>query len=104
VVSFSVAQRTNEFGVRMALGAQRGDVLRAVFASAGISVASGLAGGILLTVAMNKLLATWAAGSSRDAVVLILATVLLSVVAGVACAVPAHRASSVDPMNALRYE
>jgi putative ABC transport system permease protein len=104
VVSFSVAQRTNEFGVRMALGAQRGDVLRVVFASAVVSVGSGIAAGIVLTFALNKVLANWAEGSSRDVVVLLSATALLCVVAGAACAAPAHRASSVDPMTALRYE
>jgi predicted permease len=104
VVSFSVAQRTNEFGVRMALGAQRADVLRTVFASTGVSVGSGLAGGLLLTMAMSRVFAAWAAGISWDASVLISAAALMSVIAAVACAAPAHRASSVDPMTALRYE
>lgn len=104
VVSFSVAQRTNEFGVRMALGAQPGDVLRVVFASAAVSVGSGIAAGILLTLALNNVLAAWAEGSSRDVLVLLSATALLCFVAAVACAAPAYRASSVDPMVALRYE
>jgi ABC-type antimicrobial peptide transport system permease subunit len=104
VVSFSVAQRTNEFGIRMALGARRGDVLRVVFSSAVVSVGSGVVAGILLTFALNNVLASWAEGSSRDLLVLLGATVLLCVVAGLACAAPAYRASSVDPMTALRYE
>ena len=104
VVSFSVAQRTNEFGIRMALGALPGDVLRVVFASAVVSVGSGMAAGVLLTLALNAVLANWAEGSARDVFVLLGATVLLTIVAAIACAVPARRASVVDPMTALRYE
>ena len=104
VVSYSVAQRTNEFGIRMALGAQRGHVLRIVFASIVVSVGSGIAAGIVLTLALNKVLAQWAEGSSRDPLVLLAVTVLLSVVAAIACVGPARRALRVDPMTALRYE
>jgi ABC-type antimicrobial peptide transport system permease subunit len=104
VVSFSVEQRTNEFGIRMALGAQGTDVLREVFASTVVSVGGGLAGGVLLTLALNGVLSRWAEGSSRDIFVLLSATVLLGVVAALACAAPARRASTVDPMTALRYE
>ncbi|MBV8817530.1 MAG: ABC transporter permease, partial [Acidobacteriaceae bacterium] len=104
VVSFSVEQRTNEFGIRMALGAQPGDVLRVVFRSAVVSVGGGLAMGVVLTLAFNNVLARWAEGSSRDILVLLSATALLSLVAALACAAPARRASSVDPMTALRYE
>jgi len=104
VVSFSVEQRTNEFGIRMALGAQPRDVLRVVFASTLVSVGSGLVAGVLLTLALSNVLARWAEGSSRDILVLLSATVLLSAVAALACAAPARRASTVDPMTALRYE
>jgi predicted permease len=104
VVSYSVAQRTNEFGIRMALGAQRTHVLRIVFASTVASVGSGIAAGIVLTLALNKVLAKWAEGSSRDPLVLLLVTVLLSLVAAIACSAPARRAVKVDPMTALRYE
>ena len=104
VVSYSVAQRTNEFGIRMALGAQRMHVLRIVFASTVTSVGSGIAVGILLTLALNKVLARWAEGSSRDPLVLLVVTVLLSLVAAIACSGPARRAVEVDPMTALRYE
>jgi predicted permease len=104
VVSFSVEQRTNEFGIRMALGAQPGDVLRTVFHSAVVSVGGGLAAGVLLTVALNSVLAHWAEGSSREFLVLVGATALLSFVGVLACAAPALRASAVDPMTALRYE
>ena len=104
VVSYSVAQRTNEFGIRMALGAQRGHVLGIVFASTVTSVGSGIVVGLLLTVALNKVLARWAEGSSRDPHILLAVTAVMAVVAALACALPARRASVVDPMTALRHE
>lgn len=104
VVSFSVQRRTNEFGIRMALGAHSRDILRIVFRSIIVSVGGGLAAGILLTAGLNNLLARWAEGSSRDVLVLFCAIALLMAVAALACAAPARRASSVDPMEALRYE
>jgi predicted permease len=104
VVSYTVAQRTNEFGIRMALGAQRGHVLGIVFASTFASVGGGILAGLALTVAGNKLLAQWAEGSSRDPFILIAVTLLLAIVASIASALPARRASRVDPMTALRYE
>ncbi|HEX8813835.1 MAG TPA: FtsX-like permease family protein, partial [Terracidiphilus sp.] len=104
VVSYSVAQRTNEFGIRMALGARRTHVLQIVFASTIASVGSGIVAGVLLTLALNKILARWAEGSSRDPLVLLAVTVLLGLVAAIACSGPARRAVKVDPMTALRYE
>jgi putative ABC transport system permease protein len=104
VVSYSVAQRTNEFGIRMALGAQRGHVLWIVFTSTVVSVGGGIVGGLLLAVALNKVLGRWAEGSARDPLILLAVTGLLGIVAALACAIPAKRASGVDPMKALRYE
>jgi hypothetical protein len=104
VVSYSVAQRTNEFGIRMALGAQRGHVLNIVFKSILFSVGCGIAAGLVLAFALNKVLAQWAAGSSRDPLMLLGAVVVLGVAAVVACAIPARRASLVDPMTALRCD
>ncbi len=104
VVSYSVAQRTNEFGIRMALGAQRSHVLGIVFASTVTSVGGGIAAGLLLAVALNKVLGHWAEGSVRDPFILLAVTGLLSAVAALACAIPARRASVVDPMTALRVE
>jgi len=62
VVSYTVAQRTNEFGVRMALGAQRRDVLRMVFRSTIVSVGGGIVAGIVLSLAMKGVIAQWAQG------------------------------------------
>jgi predicted permease len=104
VVSYTVAQRTNEFGIRMALGAQRGHVLRIVFASTLVSVGSGVAAGLALAVGLNRVLETWAAANGRDPLILLAGTLLLGAVSGIACAIPARQASQVDPMNALRYE
>ena len=104
VVSYSVAQRTNEFGIRMALGAQRGDVLQMVLLSTTFSVGSGLLAGVVLSLALNRLIEHWAQGNSIHLAVLLGVTVLLVGVAAMACLLPAHRASTVDPMKALRYE
>ena len=104
VVSYTVAQRTNEFGIRMALGAQRTHVLRIVFSSTLLSVGSGILAGIVLTLASQKILAQWAEGSSRSPLILLASVIVLGAVALFASALPARRASKVDPMTALRYE
>ena len=104
VVSYVVAQRTNEFGIRMALGAQPTQVMRIVFASTVVSVGSGIAAGQALTLMMNRILESWAGGNARDPIILVGGALLLSLVAMVACAVPAWHASRLDPMVALRNE
>jgi len=104
VVSYSVVQRTNEFGIRIALGASRHHVLSIVFRSMVLSVGGGIAAGVALTLALNRVLASWAAESSRDPMMLLAATCLLALVAALACALPARRAAGVDPMTAIRYE
>ncbi len=104
VVSYTVAQRTNEFGIRMALGAQRNDVLKMVFLSTISSVGTGVLAGVILSLAMKRIVAQWAQGSSISVAVLLGVTLLLGAVAALACVLPAHRASTVDPMQALRYE
>ncbi len=104
VVSYTVTQRTNEFGIRMALGAQRGHVMRIVFATTVRSLGAGVGIGLLVTLGLNPLLARWANGSSRDPVVLALGALLLGVVSAVASALPAWNASRLDPMIALRSE
>jgi putative ABC transport system permease protein len=102
VVSYSVVQRTNEFGIRMALGASRSHVLKIVFDSTMMSVGSGVLAGIVLIFASGKLLARWAEGSSRDPLMLLAVICLLCLAAVTACVVPARRAAEVDPMTAIR--
>jgi predicted permease len=104
VVSYSVAQRTNEFGIRMALGAARKDVLQMVLFSTTFSVGSGLLAGVILSLGFNRAIDHWAQGNSLHLAVLLGVTVLMIVVAAMACILPAYRASTVDPMKALRYE
>ncbi len=104
VVSYSVAQRTNELGIRIALGAQSGHVLKVVFTTAAASVGCGIAIGLVLTLALNKVLAQWAQDTSRDPLILLFVTGLLAAVAIIACTAPARRAIGVDPITALRYE
>jgi len=75
-----------------------------VFRSAAFSVGSGVLAGLLLAFALNRLLASWIEGSSRNPLVLFGVTALLIATSALACLMPARRASSVDPMEALRYE
>ena len=95
VVSYTVAQRTNEFGIRMALGAERGHVLRIVFASTVVSVGGGVLCGLALTLGLNKIVAQWTDGNAHAPVSLLAGTLLLGLVAGIACAIPARRASGL---------
>jgi ABC-type antimicrobial peptide transport system permease subunit len=102
VVSYTVAQRTAEFGVRFALGAQAADVVRVVFASTLRSVAGGMVAGSALALALSGIVEKWAGATSRDPFTLISAIVVLSMVAVVACAIPARHAIQADPISALR--
>jgi predicted permease len=104
VISFAVGQRTGEFGIRMALGAGRADVLLMVFRSAVTSVAGGVLAGVLMTVALYRVLAGRIQGSSFDAVILAGVVLVLVATSALSCFLPARRASSVDPVVALRYE
>jgi ABC-type antimicrobial peptide transport system permease subunit len=104
VVAYSVAQRTSEFALRMALGAQRGDVLLNVFLSIAGVVIVGVAAGIMLQLAVSRIVAQWAYANGSDPLVIALVTPLLAMVAVVACYVPARRAMALDPVQALRYE
>jgi predicted permease len=104
VVSYTVTQRTNEFGIRMALGAPRRHVLQIVFVSTLASLTGGILTGVALIFALNRIVARWVAGNAHDPVVLLASTFILVLVAGIACTLPALRASRVDPMTAIRCE
>jgi len=104
VVSYSVATRTSEFGLRMALGARTTDVFRIVLSSTAAHVGSGLIAGILLSVAFDRVAVQWVTESSRDPLLLAGVTLLLVIAALLACFLPTRRAAAVDPMQALRNE
>ncbi len=104
VISYAVSQRTGEFGIRMALGAGRRDVLLIVFRSAAMSVAGGVLTGLLLTFTLSRVLARWIQDSSLDALILTGVILLMVATAGLSCFIPALRASSIDPVVALKYE
>ena len=105
LMSYNVARRTNEIGIRMALGAQRGDVLRLVMRESMILVIVGVAAGLALALYASRFVTTLLYGvPPTDVLALALAILVMLVVSAVAGYIPARRASRVDPMVALHYE
>jgi putative ABC transport system permease protein len=105
VMSYSVAQRTKEIGIRMALGARRPDVLVLVVKQGMALVLLGIAAGIVLSLGMTRLISGMLFGiTATDPLTFAGVALLLGAVAFLANYLPARRAASVDPMVALRYE
>jgi predicted permease len=105
VISFTVSQRTNEIGIRMAMGAAQGSILRMILRQGVWIVAAGLLAGVLFAVAIAKLVGNFITGvSPYDPLTYVGVCAALSAVALLACYLPARRATRVDPVVALRYE
>ena len=105
VISYMVAQRTHEIGVRMALGAQEGDVLRLVIRQGMLLAVVGLIVGIGIGTAVTRFLSDMLFGvSARDPLTFVGVPMLLLFVAFLACYIPARRATRIDPLTALRCE
>jgi len=105
LLAYLVGQRTNEFGIRMALGARRTQILRLVIRNATALIAAGTGIGFLISLALPRLFAAGFTGFHvSSALILIAAPLVVMLVALVSCYWPARRATKVDPMVALRYE
>ena len=105
VISYSVARRTNEFGIRMAMGAQPKDVLGMVLGQGLLLGAVGTIAGVVCAVVLTRFLQELLFGvSALDPSTFVVMAVVLLAVTAIACWAPARRATKVDPMIALRYE
>ena len=105
VLAYAVARRTNEIGVRMALGANPGDILRMILGEALTKVAVGVAIGLTGAAAASRLISNTLFGVGQiDPVAIVVALVLMLATALIAGYIPARRATKVDPVEALKYE
>jgi putative ABC transport system permease protein len=105
VISYSVAQRTQEIGIRMALGAQAGNVLRMILWSGFKLALVGIIIGLFASLAITRVLVSMLYGvSATEPNILLAGSIFLAAIALLACYIPARRATRIDPMTALRYE
>jgi predicted permease len=104
VISYAASQKTHEIGIRMALGAQPEDILKLILRQGLVIVAVGLVLGVMAALAVGRVVGNFLTVSPMDPVTYLTVSALLTIVALVACYVPARRAMRVDPMVALRYE
>jgi predicted permease len=104
VVSYSVSCRFKEFGIRMALGAGRGRIVNAAVQPAVFAIVAGLFAGLALSVGLNTVVARWSIGNLNDPVVLVAVSLVLFVAAMMSAAIPANRAASIQPVDALRTD
>jgi ABC-type antimicrobial peptide transport system permease subunit len=104
VVSYSVSCRFKEFSIRMALGADRGRIVHAAVQPAVWAIVAGLVTGLASSVGLNKVLGQWSMGDLDDPVVLAAVSVVLCVVTMLSAAMPANRAASIQPTDALRTD
>jgi ABC-type antimicrobial peptide transport system permease subunit len=105
VVSYVVGERTREMGIRMALGAQRTDILWLILRQGGSLTGAGVAVGVISSFGLSRFMAGQLYGiHATDPTTFLVVTMFLTLVALAACCVPALRAARVDPMVALRYE
>jgi putative ABC transport system permease protein len=105
VMTYAVSRRTREMGIRMALGANIGDVLRLIVRQGMLLVVIGMALGVACALALTRVLASFLLGvGTADPLTFVSMAILLVAVALVACYLPARRATKVDPLVALRHD
>ena len=104
VACYTIAHRTREFAIRIALGASPRDVLRSALQSAMLAVFAGLGAGLVLSVGLSSVLARWSIRNVDDPVVLVAAMGTLLLSTGIATLIPARRAAAIEPAIALRVE
>lgn len=104
VASYTIAQRTREFGIRIALGAGPRAVLRSALQSTMLAVCAGFGVGLVLSVGLSSVLARWSIRNVDDPVVLVAAVVMLLLATGIAALIPARKATAIEPTIALRID